>query len=271
MTMPKEKAEIRQRLLHLRRGLTKVRAGEHQGEERLRDRALETEEAGQEEHLSRGTEQLDTMAVERVDALDRALRKLESGSYDVCDACGGTIPLGELEAVPWRTTCLACERGREQETSPEGPAEAQGEPSASPPLPQRFQGMTDGEIARAVGEDLRNDGRVEMEDLAISCHRGAVRLEGSLPSRQKHGILLDFVQNTLGLKEIEDRVRIDRLAWERPDPAAPPREGGQEAGIPYEELEELAEGSQEGKSAFHSLKSGKPVAPADEFVTEEES
>jgi hypothetical protein len=130
--------------------------------------------------------------------------------------------------------------------------------------------MSDDEIALAVREDLRNNDRMELEELEVSFRNGVVHLEGAMPSRRRHRVLLDFVQNILGLKNIADKVRIDRLAWERQD-----RKGdsgtAQGSGIPYEDLEALAEGAQEGQNIFHSLKSGKPVAPSDEFLTDEES
>jgi len=40
--------------------------------------------------------------------IDRALAKLEDGSYGICDACGGPIAEERLEALPWATLCVAC-------------------------------------------------------------------------------------------------------------------------------------------------------------------
>ena len=39
--------------------------------------------------------------------VDRALAKLEDGTYGRCDVCGVAIPPGRLEARPWATRCLA--------------------------------------------------------------------------------------------------------------------------------------------------------------------
>lgn len=38
--------------------------------------------------------------------VQRALAKLDEGSYGVCDECGGPIGEGRLEARPWATRCL---------------------------------------------------------------------------------------------------------------------------------------------------------------------
>ena len=39
--------------------------------------------------------------------VERALHKLDEGSYGDCDACGGPVGEGRLEARPWATYCLA--------------------------------------------------------------------------------------------------------------------------------------------------------------------
>lgn len=40
--------------------------------------------------------------------IDRALAKIEEGSYGRCDRCGTSIPQERLEALPWATLCVAC-------------------------------------------------------------------------------------------------------------------------------------------------------------------
>jgi DnaK suppressor protein len=42
--------------------------------------------------------------------VERALAKLEEGSYGVCDACGGPIAPRRLEAAPESTLCIDCAR-----------------------------------------------------------------------------------------------------------------------------------------------------------------
>ncbi len=42
--------------------------------------------------------------------IDRALEKLESGSYGQCDKCGKPISDGRLEAAPFATLCVDCKR-----------------------------------------------------------------------------------------------------------------------------------------------------------------
>jgi hypothetical protein len=42
--------------------------------------------------------------------LERALAKLEEGSYGRCDGCGGPIAPGRLEAAPESALCIECAR-----------------------------------------------------------------------------------------------------------------------------------------------------------------
>src|SRR4051812_9523348 len=39
---------------------------------------------------------------------ERALAKLEEGTYGICDACGEAIPPARLEAMPDGALCVAC-------------------------------------------------------------------------------------------------------------------------------------------------------------------
>jgi DnaK suppressor protein len=40
--------------------------------------------------------------------LERALAKLEEGTYGLCDACREQIPLARLRAMPDRSLCVSC-------------------------------------------------------------------------------------------------------------------------------------------------------------------
>ena len=42
--------------------------------------------------------------------LDRALARLEAGSYGTCEVCGGAVASERLEALPTVRTCIDCAR-----------------------------------------------------------------------------------------------------------------------------------------------------------------
>ncbi|GAA2043942.1 TraR/DksA C4-type zinc finger protein [Agromyces tropicus] len=45
-----------------------------------------------------------------LDDVDRALARIEDGSYGVCERCGAKITVGRLEARPTATLCIDCAR-----------------------------------------------------------------------------------------------------------------------------------------------------------------
>ena len=47
----------------------------------------------------------DKLQVTRAD-VERALAKLEDGTYGLCDTCGNPIGEGRLEALPWAVLCV---------------------------------------------------------------------------------------------------------------------------------------------------------------------
>ena len=55
-------------------------------------------------------------AAQRLDAklqdVERALGKLDDGSYGACDVCGRPIGAERLEAIPWAVMCLDDARSR---------------------------------------------------------------------------------------------------------------------------------------------------------------
>jgi RNA polymerase-binding transcription factor len=46
--------------------------------------------------------------------IDRALQKLERGSYGACDKCGSAIGEERLKAAPFATLCIECKRREER-------------------------------------------------------------------------------------------------------------------------------------------------------------
>jgi DnaK suppressor protein len=44
--------------------------------------------------------------------VERALAKLDEGTYGACDACGALIPEERLAAIQWATLCVRCAAAR---------------------------------------------------------------------------------------------------------------------------------------------------------------
>jgi DnaK suppressor protein len=45
--------------------------------------------------------------------VERALAKIEAGSYGVCERCGAQIAIERLDALPWAALCIGCKQAGE--------------------------------------------------------------------------------------------------------------------------------------------------------------
>jgi len=45
--------------------------------------------------------------------IERALARIKNGTYGECEICGGRIPLARLNALPYATSCIECQRAAE--------------------------------------------------------------------------------------------------------------------------------------------------------------
>jgi len=45
--------------------------------------------------------------------IEGALEKIRQGNYGECEICQGKIPLARLNALPYATTCIECQRAAE--------------------------------------------------------------------------------------------------------------------------------------------------------------
>jgi RNA polymerase-binding protein DksA len=46
--------------------------------------------------------------------IDAALKRIEEDTYGICTNCGKQINEERLEALPWATLCIDCQRNRER-------------------------------------------------------------------------------------------------------------------------------------------------------------
>jgi RNA polymerase-binding protein DksA len=46
-------------------------------------------------------------------AIERALTKIEDGGFGTCESCGRPIAEDRLAAIPWATRCIDCQRREE--------------------------------------------------------------------------------------------------------------------------------------------------------------
>jgi DnaK suppressor protein len=107
-TLAARRAEI---LKKLQEDLENLR--NHQGADSTGDTADVAFEAGSDEMASHLAE-LDSRELTQI---ERALIRLKQGTYGLCEGCQDKIPIGRLNALPYSTLCIECQR--EMESCPE--------------------------------------------------------------------------------------------------------------------------------------------------------
>jgi len=252
MISKKTLAQLRQILLERRSEILELHRNVDTSWQILHEPERELEETASKETLSRELEQLDKRAQEELDNINEALAKMDEGDFGVCEGCSRPIAVKRLHAVPWARYCVRCAVARET-ASHRGPDER--------PAALDEEELTDDEMREAVYDALHEDGRVDMEELNISCEEGVLYLDGVLPSEEKREILTEIVEDILDFKEIVDNITIDPQPWKRDKRTSEPRDGKEDAQI-------LMEGEDEEVDVYTSLSTGEPMTPPDKLKPE---
>lgn len=252
MIAKKTLAQLREKLLERRKEILELRRNVDTSWQTLHEPEMELEEAASKETLSRELEQLDKRGQEELDNINDALTKMDEGDFGICEGCGRSIAVKRLYAVPWARHCVRCAGAREtlSSRSPDERAAALDD-----------EELTDDEMREAVYDALREDGRVDVEELNISCEEGVLYLDGVLPSEEKREILTEIVEDTLDFKEIVDNITIDRQSPKHIKKTSEPEDENEDAQV-------LMEGEDEEVDVYRSLSTGEPMTPPDKLKPE---
>jgi len=68
------------------------------------DAAVDTAERDQARAMAREVREI-------LDLVEQALRRVDQGSYGICEVCGKAIPAARLQLVPWTARCAQCASG----------------------------------------------------------------------------------------------------------------------------------------------------------------
>jgi DnaK suppressor protein len=186
------------------------------------DREAELEERAQEERDARILSRLDDRSLRGIQEIHGALRRMIDGTYGKCARCRRTVPIARLRALPTAELCVEC--GRKEERAGRGRS-ATVEPRHPGRLPPDLEPLLDREVEEALRDLVRQDGRVDMEELRLVCRHGVVHLGGTVPSEAEHQIVRKLVTDVAGCEEVVDHVAVNELLWERGDRSRPaPRE-----------------------------------------------
>jgi DnaK suppressor protein len=98
------RAELRKRLGGELNDLRNFKASDSTG-----DSADLAFDSGSEEVTSHLAE----LEARELNQVERALARLKQGTYGVCEGCQKRIPVARLNALPFSTTCIECQREME--------------------------------------------------------------------------------------------------------------------------------------------------------------
>lgn len=175
------------------------------------ERESELEEHAQEEQTARLLTRLDDQTLHAVKEIDAGLQKILDGSYGKCEACHKSIAIARLRSLPAARFCRSCAG---QSESPSITLGAAAETPPESPVPADLSLLSDPELTEAIKEHLKEDGRIDLEELHVVCRKGIVYLSGVLPSEVEHQILLKTLTDVMGLQAIVDHLEIEELLWQ---------------------------------------------------------
>ena len=260
MLTPEKIQGLKNRLVKEKNRVLNTYAGLRKDREDLVEREVEFEENAQKDGLLEPVSEIDDYEKDHLEAIDSALQKIELGEYGFCERCGRVIEEERLEVLPWAALCSAC-RAEMEDASRSGLYE---EEEPTPELPPDLEGLSDDEILRYVLDEIKENGRVDLDELTIECDHGIIHLDGFLPSEAQHQALLEILLDGIGIGTLTDHVSIDPLLWET-DGRATGRRGPEDEGEP----DDAGSDDDETSDAYASRTSGAPLRPPDELVPED--
>jgi RNA polymerase-binding transcription factor DksA len=210
--MEKQAADSFAQILRQQRAryLTEFRNAERGLDVIAEERESELEEHAQEEQSARLLSRLDDQTLNAVKEIDAALQKILNSTYGRCEACHKPISLARLRILPAARFCRACSARNETRSA----AGFAPERTPKTPVPADLSLLSDRELIEAIQEHLKEDGRIDMEELHVACRKGVVYLSGTLPSEAEHQILLQTLTDVMGFTEIVDHLETENLLWQ---------------------------------------------------------
>jgi len=108
-----DQKRLKNLLLKRRREIFNRLQGFESDWEALSERDIEMEEEAQKADITAIFDQLDEMEQKEIEAIDRALTKMASAGYGICEKCQKGISLRRLETLPASRFCKSCAQKEE--------------------------------------------------------------------------------------------------------------------------------------------------------------
>jgi len=173
--------------------------------DKVREPVSEYEEVAQKSAMWQGMDRLDKRTKEEIQAIDRALAKIDLGHYGHCERCGRDIEIKRLKVLPSTNLCKRCAKRDEM-----GDRDMRDDlVDEDQELPLAYEDMDDESLSSAIYDKLEEDGHIETEGLEISCEDGVVYLNGSVANEMEHRLLLELVEDRMALRQgVVDKLKI---------------------------------------------------------------
>ena len=113
MLNERELKKYRKKLLEAKREIWETVLGQKEVEEKLGEMVEEPKDLEDWADFTIEEEKLTGLALQELEilrAIDNALRRIEEGTYGICEVCGGPIEKERLELLPWTTLCAKCSK-----------------------------------------------------------------------------------------------------------------------------------------------------------------
>jgi DnaK suppressor protein len=108
---------LREVLIKRRDALRRVLAGDLSSLNELKDQSTgDVVDAALDSVHDEISSQLAEVESQELARVENALESMREGSYGVCENCGTNIPMARLNALPYATYCIKCQREAEQGT-----------------------------------------------------------------------------------------------------------------------------------------------------------
>lgn len=109
---------LREVLIKRRDALRRVLAGDLSSLKELRAQASgDVVDAALDSVHDEISSQLAEVESQELARTENALERMREGRYGVCENCGTNIPMARLQALPYATFCIKCQREAEREGS----------------------------------------------------------------------------------------------------------------------------------------------------------
>src|SRR6476620_3710953 len=106
--------EMRERLVTRRNAWRKALAGDLSLLKQLREQAGgDVVDAALDAAQDEISSQLAEVESRELANIERALVRIKAGNYGECEICNERIPLARLNALPYATSCIECQRAAE--------------------------------------------------------------------------------------------------------------------------------------------------------------